>query len=196
MGEDICLFLAHWHFLLLRTSNCRKPRKLNFLWKLNNFQMNSSGTIYLVNSESWNQWLSLPKCKLLFSIFFPTVSISNQSGKVWYFYFAYCIAVMASSQDAFGVVCSCDTLCEMVPFVQFKKGEQKPWRSVTYSKVAGWMKPATLPKLTLLQGYFFTFFKLYKWYQIAQSIKVTLSCVVDIEGRNVWILTVSFLASI
>ena len=39
-----------------------------------------------------------------------------------------------------------------------------PWRSVTLSKVA--TKSNTHPWV------FFTFFKLYKWYQIAQSITV------------------------
>ena len=47
----------------------------------------------------------------------------------------------------------CDALSDLVPFVQFKKREKHPWRSVTLSKIAG-----------------FTFFKLYKWYQIAESI--------------------------
>ena len=28
-------------------------------------------------------------------------------------------------------------LCNLVPFVQFKKREKHPWRSVTFSKVAG-----------------------------------------------------------
>ena len=31
----------------------------------------------------------------------------------------------------------CDTLCDLVPFVQFKKPENLPWRSVTFNKVAG-----------------------------------------------------------
>ena len=28
-------------------------------------------------------------------------------------------------------------LCDLVPFVQFKKHEEHSWRSVTFSKVAG-----------------------------------------------------------
>ena len=40
----------------------------------------------------------------------------------------------------------CDALCDLVSFVQFKKRGKHPWRSVN------------------------TFFKLYKWYQIAQRI--------------------------
>ena len=31
----------------------------------------------------------------------------------------------------------CDVLRDLVPFVQFKKREEHPWRSVTFSKVAG-----------------------------------------------------------
>ena len=40
-------------------------------------------------------------------------------------------------------------LCDLVPFVQFKKRKKYSWRSVQFSKVAG-SKPATLLKLTLL----------------------------------------------
>ena len=31
----------------------------------------------------------------------------------------------------------CDALSDLVPFVQFKKHENHPWRSVNFSKVAG-----------------------------------------------------------
>ena len=31
--------------------------------------------------------------------------------------------------------CICDVLRDLVPFVQFKKHEKHPWRSVTFSKV-------------------------------------------------------------
>ena len=31
----------------------------------------------------------------------------------------------------------CDLLRDLVPFVQFKKREEYSWRSVTFSKVAG-----------------------------------------------------------
>ena len=33
----------------------------------------------------------------------------------------------------------CDALRDLVPFVQFKKREKDPWRSVTFSKVAGFI---------------------------------------------------------
>ena len=63
-----------------------------------------------------------------------------------------------------------DILCDLISFVQFKKREKHPWRSVTFSKVAGYFIKSNTP-----QWVFFTFFKLYKWYQIAQSItRITL----------------------
>ena len=33
-----------------------------------------------------------------------------------------------------------DVLHDLVPFIQFKKREKHPWRSVTFSKVAGLLK--------------------------------------------------------
>ena len=45
-----------------------------------------------------------------------------------------------------------DALHNLVLFLQFKKCEKHPWRSVTISKML------------------FAFFKLYKWYQITQNI--------------------------
>ena len=51
----------------------------------------------------------------------------------------------------------CDALRGLVPFVQFKKREKHPWRRVTFST-----KSNTPPLV------FFTFLKLYKWYQIVQ----------------------------
>ena len=55
-----------------------------------------------------------------------------------------------------GKLVICDALREFVPFVQIKKREKHPWRSVTFKKIPPWV--------------FFTFFKLYKWYQITQII--------------------------
>ena len=46
----------------------------------------------------------------------------------------------------------CDVLRGLVPFVQFKKGEKHPWRSVTF-------KPTTLLKVTLLHGCLSRFLK-------------------------------------
>ena len=45
----------------------------------------------------------------------------------------------------------CGALRNFVPFVQFKKREKNPWRSVNFRK------PATLLKLTLLRGCFSRF---------------------------------------
>ena len=46
----------------------------------------------------------------------------------------------------------CDVLRDLAPFVKFKKCEKQPWRSVTFSKVAGFIKSNTTPWV------FFTFF--------------------------------------
>ena len=55
-----------------------------------------------------------------------------------------------------GFLIICGALHGLVRFVQFKKREKHPWKSVTFSNTPPWM--------------FFTFFKLYKWYQTAQRI--------------------------
>ena len=62
------------------------------------------------------------------------------------------------------LICICGVLLGLVPFVLFKKREKHPWRSGNFSTVAGFTKSNTLPWV------FFTFFKLHKWYQIAESI--------------------------
>ena len=64
----------------------------------------------------------------------------------------------------------CDTVCNLVSFVQFKKREKHTLRSVTFSKVIGFnvnnkntrttsvtLKTATLLKVTLLHGCFSRF---------------------------------------
>ena len=58
-----------------------------------------------------------------------------------------------------------DVLRDLVPFAQFKKHEKHPWRSVTFSEIAG-----RCQKVTLLHGYCLRFFKFCRWYQIAQSV--------------------------
>ena len=72
-----------------------------------------------------------------------------------------------------------DAMCNLVPFVQFRKREKHQWKSVNSSIVAGWgvltllkLQPKTckFTKINIPRWAFFTFFKLYKWYQIAQHI--------------------------
>ena len=48
----------------------------------------------------------------------------------------------------------------LVSFVQFKKREKHPWRSIIFCNTPPWV--------------FITFFKLHKCYQIAQSITFSL----------------------
>ena len=47
----------------------------------------------------------------------------------------------------------CNVLHDLVLFVQFKKREKQPWRSVTFSEVVDFL-PATLLKVTLFHGCF------------------------------------------
>ena len=61
---------------------------------------------------------------------------------------------------------TCDALRDLVLLVQFKKREEHLWRSVNFSKVAGLSLDVT--KINTPPRVLFTFFKLYKWCQIAQ----------------------------
>ena len=74
---------------------------------------------------------------------------------------------MGYTNQSFPVFSICNALHDLVPFVQFKKREKNPWRSVNFSNVAG-LKPATLLKLTLLHRCFSHF----------------LNCTYDIKSRN------------
>ena len=53
-----------------------------------------------------------------------------------------------------GLATICDAFHDLVPFVQFKKREKHPWRSVTFSKAAN---KGVLLKVTLLHGCFSRF---------------------------------------
>ena len=57
-------------------------------------------------------------------------------------------------------------LHDLITLYNFKNVQKKRWRSVNFSKVA--------VKVILLHACFFTFFKLYKGYQIAQSVSKIL----------------------
>ena len=60
---------------------------------------------------------------------------------------------------------SCEALRDLVLFVQFGKLEKHPWKSVNFSKLAGC-------KINTPLWVFFMFFKLCKWYQMAQRVTV------------------------
>ena len=62
--------------------------------------------------------------------------VSSLVGSLDYFY-----AFLRGSFERLNSIC--DALHDLVPFVQFKKHEKHPWRSVTFSKVAGFQS-ATL----------------------------------------------------
>ena len=88
------------------------------------------------------------------------------------------ILYQTSCKDILRIIC--DDLRDLVTFVQFKNFEKHSWRSVTFracsyggvlllvvklqASVCNFNKSNTPPRV------FFTFFQLYKWYQIAQSV--------------------------
>ena len=63
----------------------------------------------------------------------------------------------------------CDALHILVLFVQFKTREKHSWRSVNFSKVAGF---SNFTKINTPPWVFLTFFKLNKCYQIAQRTTI------------------------
>ena len=66
----------------------------------------------------------------------------------------------------------CDALCDLVPFVQFKYMKNSPWSSLLLLKLQA--KVCNFPKSNTPPCVFFTVFKLYRWYQIAQSVSYNL----------------------
>ena len=69
-----------------------------------------------------------------------------------------------------------DALRDFVSFVQFLKSKKHPWRSVTLVKLQTFslqlcgLLACNFTKSNTPPWVFFTFFKLYKWYQNAQNI--------------------------
>ena len=59
----------------------------------------------------------------------------------------------------------CDALLDLISFEQIKKREKHSWRSVQIRR----LKACNLTKSNTSPWVFFTFFKLYKWYQIGQN---------------------------
>ena len=80
----------------------------------------------------------------------------------------------------------CDNLHDLVPFVQFKKREKRPWKSVTFSKAAGF----SLQKNNTPQWALFTSYKLYIWYQIARRIKYTILVKVPFSFLQFWLVLI------
>ena len=55
----------------------------------------------------------------------------------------------------------CCALCDLVPFVQFKKREKHPWGVLILVKLQA--AACNFNKINTPPWVFFTFFKLYKW---------------------------------
>ena len=73
----------------------------------------------------------------------------------------------------------CDVLHDLVPFAQFKKSENHPWKSVTFSKIVK-LKACNFTKSNIPPWVFFTFIKLYKWHPIAKRITYNY----DVQGNG------------
>ena len=76
-----------------------------------------------------------------------------------------------------------DALRDLVSFVPFTQREKQPWRSVTFSKVTGF-SPQLCQKEHSYLGVFHVF-KLYKWYQIAQSITCKIIKLIEKRVQSV-----------
>ena len=57
----------------------------------------------------------------------------------------------------------CDGLRNLESFVQFKKREKHPWRSVTFSNTKSNTKACNFTKSNTPLWVLFTFFNMYKW---------------------------------
>ena len=91
-------------------------------------------------------------CPVPFLSLVSYLSRGYEKVKVFNFHFEWLNFFMSSSLTIF------DALRDFVPFAQCEKREKHPWKSDTES---------ITPPLV-----FFTFFKLNKWYKIAQSISI------------------------
>ena len=69
----------------------------------------------------------------------------------------------------------CDALSDLVPFVQLKKREKHPWRSVTFSKVIAGVTYKHLQKSPEQLFLSFVRPKRETFYKICMSIKLTVS---------------------
>ena len=72
------------------------------------------------------------------------MKMKNDTPLVDFDYPSWCLTSWVRSRNCF----ICDALRDLVPFVQFKKREKRPWRCVTFSKVAGWNLQVMLPYFT------------------------------------------------
>ena len=60
--------------------------------------------------------------------------------KFWHSDYGHLVKVLLNMPNSLvisrAVFLNCDALCNLVPFMQFQKHEEHPWRSFTFSKAA------------------------------------------------------------
>ena len=138
-------------------------------WILCYFGRYSDHTVMI--TEPYQTWVSrsITKRRLSFSFFRWLINFSTPRIP---FHVFFCIKKL--SEELYS---NCDALRNLVPLVQFKKREKHPWRNVSFSKVAGF-------KFNTPPWVFFTFFKLYKWYQIVQRTTFTKRSIIRLININ------------
>ena len=72
-------------------------------------------------------------------------------------------------------------LCDLVPFLQFKKREKQPWRIVTFSNFT---KSVTLLKVTLLHGCFSRFLNCTKDTKSRKACHTHVDCLIFCNGQR------------
>ena len=86
-----------------------------------------------------------------------------------------CVKLHFHLCSSFGKIYICGVLCDLVSFLQFKKHEKHPWRSVTF-RAWNFIKSDTLP---------WVFFTLFKFVQRALYKSRNTSHLVFIKNRHV-----------
>ena len=72
----------------------------------------------------------------------------------------------------------CDALRDLVPFVQFKKREKHPWRSVNFSKVAGFNTQYTTfsQAFSTLYPIYCSVIQLERFYSLHRAARLSTQC--------------------
>ena len=76
---------------------------------------------------------------------------------------------LSTCLDQWAYLNHCDVLRDLLAFVQFKKCEKHPWGVFVSVKLQGF---SCVTKNSTPLWVFFVFFKLHKWYRIAQRITI------------------------
>ena len=128
-------FIKSRKYQLLRHSNLLLPL-YSRIWSLITNQIDQSLNVVLPF------WKSFPWKKIFRTsepgTFFLWTYDSNATRKTGTL---FCCNLLRVNPYFYWTTYNCDALRDLVPFAQFKRREKHPWRSVDFSKVAGWSLP-------------------------------------------------------